>query len=48
MPVSHGRLVQTREQLGTPRSHGCIRQWRPDARALWRFAPVGTKVVVLA
>jgi hypothetical protein len=47
VPISHGRLVQTREQLGIPRSHGCIRQWRPDARALWRFAPVGTKVVVL-
>jgi lipoprotein-anchoring transpeptidase ErfK/SrfK len=27
-------------------SHGCIRQARPDARALWRFAPVGTQVVV--
>jgi hypothetical protein len=47
IPVSHGHLVQTRDQLGTARSHGCIRQWRPDARALWRFAPVGTKVVVL-
>lgn len=46
LPVDDGRLVQTREQLGTPLSHGCIRQWRPDARALWRFAPVGTPVVV--
>jgi lipoprotein-anchoring transpeptidase ErfK/SrfK len=40
--------VQTRDQLGSPQSHGCIRQWRPDARALWRFAPRGTKVVVTA
>jgi L,D-transpeptidase catalytic domain len=48
IPVLHGALVQTRAELGTPRSHGCIRQWRPDARALWAFAPVGTKVVVLA
>jgi L,D-transpeptidase catalytic domain len=48
IPVSHGALVQTRAQLGTPQSHGCIRQWRPDARALWGFAPVGTKVVVVA
>src|SRR3954451_23497017 len=48
IPVLHGALVQTRAQLGTPRSHGCIRQWRPDARALWAFAPVGTKVVVVA
>jgi hypothetical protein len=48
IPVSNGALVQTRAQLGTPQSHGCIRQWRPDARALWSFAPVGTKVVVVA
>jgi hypothetical protein len=46
IPVDDGKLVQTRAQLGTPLSHGCIRQWRPDARALWRFAPVGTTVVV--
>jgi len=47
IPVSDGSLVQTRAQLGTPQSHGCIRQWRPDAKALWRFAAVGTKVVVV-
>ena len=48
IPVSNGVRVQTRAQLGTPQSHGCIRQWRPDAKALWRFAPVGTRVVVVA
>jgi hypothetical protein len=48
IPVLNGAKVQTRAQLGTPRSHGCIRQWRPDAQALWKFAPVGTKVVVVA
>lgn len=48
IPVDDGALVQTRADLGTPRSHGCIRQWRPDAQALWRFAPVGTTVVVVA
>jgi len=48
IPVLDGELVQTRDQLGSPQSHGCIRQWRPDARALWRFAPRGTKVVVTA
>jgi lipoprotein-anchoring transpeptidase ErfK/SrfK len=48
IPVDGGEPVQTRAELGTPRSHGCIRQARPDARALWDFAPVGTKVVVLA
>jgi lipoprotein-anchoring transpeptidase ErfK/SrfK len=48
IPVLNGRPVQTRAQLGVALSHGCIRQWRPDAQALWRFAPVGTSVVVVA
>lgn len=48
IPVQDGKLVQTRSQLGTPQSHGCIRQWRPDAIALWDFADVGTAVVVIA
>jgi lipoprotein-anchoring transpeptidase ErfK/SrfK len=43
-----GTLIETRDQLGTPQSAGCIRQWEPDAKALWRFAPVGTRVVVVA
>lgn len=43
-----GQLVQTRAQLGVPRSAGCIRQARPDARALWDFTGVGTRVVVVA
>ena len=43
-----GRLEQTKAQLGTPLSAGCVRQWLPDAIALWDFAPVGTKVVVTA
>ena len=46
IPEVDGEPAQTREQLGTPRSHGCVRQARPDAVALWRFAPVGTPVVV--
>ena len=48
IPVAGGHLVQTRKELGTPLSHGCIRQWRPDAKALWDFAPVGTEVDVVA
>ncbi len=46
IPVDDGHLVQTKAQLGTPQSHGCIRQERPDAIALWKFAPLGTTVVV--
>lgn len=48
IPVSDGEPVQTRRQLGTPLSHGCIRQRSADARALWDFAPLGTTVVVTA
>ena len=40
-------LVQTLDQLGTPQSHGCIRQERDDAIALWDFTEVGTTVVVV-
>lgn len=46
LPLAGGRVVQRLSHLGEPRSHGCIRQAPADARALWRFAPVGTTVVV--
>lgn len=42
-----GTLAQSRDELGTPLSAGCIRQWITDARALWEFAPVDTLVVVV-
>jgi hypothetical protein len=48
IPTKNGKALQTRAQLGSPQSHGCIRQWLPDAKTLWDFAPVGTKVVVTA
>ena len=48
IPVDNGDLVQTVAQLGTPQSHGCIRQEREDAIALWDFAPIGTEVDVTA
>ena len=48
IPIDNGALVQTVDQLGTPQSHGCIRQEREDAIALWEFAPIGTEVVVTA
>jgi lipoprotein-anchoring transpeptidase ErfK/SrfK len=43
-----GSLVQTRADLGTPLSAGCIRQWEPDAKAMWRFASIDTPVIVVA
>jgi lipoprotein-anchoring transpeptidase ErfK/SrfK len=45
--TSTGDAVQTLADLGTPLSDGCIRQDVVDAKALWRFASVGTQVVVL-
>ncbi len=48
IPTKDGRALQTRAQLGTPQSHGCIRQALGDARTLWAFAPEGTPVVVTA
>lgn len=48
IPIDGGEPVQTIAQLGTPQSHGCVRQKRADAIALWEFAPLGTTVVVTA
>ena len=45
-PRRRGPQVQSVADLGTPQSHGCIRQKRADAIALWDFAPLGTTVVV--
>lgn len=44
----NGKLVEARSSLGTPQSDGCVRQWLPDARALWNFASIDTTVVVRA
>lgn len=47
IPVDDGANVQTKSQLGTPQSHGCIRQKASDALEMWSFAPLGTTVVVV-
>ena len=48
IPVDRrGRPLQSEAELGTPRSHGCVRQRYSDAAALWDWAPVGTQVVVV-
>jgi len=48
IPTKDGKPLQTVAQLGTPLSHGCIRQKTDDAIAMWDFASVGTTVVVVA
>ena len=46
IPVNDGERVQTVDELGTPTSHGCIRQRTADAKAMWEFAQLGATVVV--
>lgn len=48
IPTKDDVALQTRAELGTPTSHGCIRQRRADARRTWDFAGIGTTVVVTA
>lgn len=48
IPKKNGVPVQSVSQLGQPLSGGCVRQATPDAIYIWDWAPVGTKVVVLA
>lgn len=48
IPTKDGKPLQTIAQLGTPQSHGCIRQRLSDAERMWAFADVGTDVVVVA
>jgi len=47
IPVDrNGRPIQSEEELGQPRSKGCVRQARADAEHLWHWAPDGTAVRV--
>jgi len=46
IPVNDGARVQTVDELGSPTSHGCIRQRTADAKVLWDFAQLGATVVV--
>jgi hypothetical protein len=47
IPSKLGKPLQKISQLGTPQSHGCIRQKLSDAEQMWGFAKTGTSVVVL-
>jgi lipoprotein-anchoring transpeptidase ErfK/SrfK len=48
IPNVNGEPIQSEAQLGQALSGGCVRQATPDAQHMWAWAPVGTKVVVLA
>jgi hypothetical protein len=43
----NGTGIQSLSQLGTPLSHGCVRQSPADAAFMWDWAQLGTVVVVL-
>lgn len=47
LPTERGRLVQVVQDLGWPLSHGCTRLQADKARAVFRWAGIGTTVVVL-
>lgn len=44
---SDGSVYQTEGELGTRLSGGCQRQAKEDAEFLWKFAKIGTPVVVI-
>ncbi len=46
--IKTGKPLQTLDQLGQSLSDGCVRQSHADAKALWEFAPPGTRVVVVS
>ncbi len=41
-----GKLYEGAAHIGTPVSHGCIRQTLTDAKSLYDWAPIGTPVVI--
>ncbi len=48
IPVTaRGRPIQSESQLGTYRSHGCVRQRLDDAAFVYLWAGLGTPVVVV-
>jgi hypothetical protein len=47
IPTKRGRPLQSPAQLGQPLSAGCVRQSHADALWIWKWAGVGTKVVVV-
>ncbi len=48
IPLSGSHPIQTDSELGHYHSAGCVRESQADARHLWDWAPMGTKVVVIA
>ncbi len=47
IPTKYGKPLQTVDQLGSFQGSGCIRMAIADAKLMYNFAKLGTKVVVL-
>jgi len=47
IPTKYGKPLQTEDQLGTFQGSGCIRMASEDAKLIYNFAKLGTKVVVV-
>ena len=47
IPTKNGKPLQTEEQLGSFQGSGCLRMSSKDAKFIFNFAKLGTKVVVL-
>jgi hypothetical protein len=46
LDIGHGRFLHSGNLVGRPDSHGCIRMFRRDARKVYNFIRIGTKVFV--
>ncbi len=45
---ANGSPIQSDDELGSYRSHGCVRMNQDAIKVLYDWAPIGTVVVVLA
>lgn len=48
IPKKNGKPMQTEGQLGTPLGSGCLRSATEDAMFIYRWAKLGTQVVVVS
>ena len=47
IPLRYGKPMQTVDELGALKGSGCLRSSTQDARFIYRWATLGTKVVVV-
>ena len=47
IPTRNGKIMQTVDELGTFKGSGCLRSSTQDARFIYQWATLGTKVIVV-